>query len=262
MNTWVLLAIGAGLPLLTMLGLWYWIGRKGQAGIVDVAWASLIGILGGVYALLGAGDRSRRLVAAVLIGIWAVRLASHILVRLGKEKEDPRYEELKKQWAGNASTKLLVFYLFQAAAAFGFSLPLLVACQAETPLSVWDGIGILVWCVAITGESLADYQLKAYKASNPPRGSVCQEGLWRYSRHPNYFFEWVHWFAYVFLALQAPMGWLTVLAPLAMLYFILYVTGIPPTEKQALKSRPESYREYQQTTNAFFPGPPRQRTSE
>ena len=130
---------------------------------------------------------------------------------------------------------------------------MLIGAQNESPIGWIDYLGIVVWCLAIAGESLADYQLHQFRQQENTRGQVCQTGLWYYSRHPNYFFEWLHWWSYVCLAITGSWGWLTIFAPLSMLYFILKVTGIPPTEKQALKSRGEAYRRYQQTTSAFFP---------
>ena len=109
---------------------------------------------------------------------------------------------------------------------------------------------------SLHGGAIADRQLRAFARDPANKGKVCDQGLWAWSRHPNYFFEWLHWFSYVLLCWQHPWGWLTVIAPLVMLYFILFVTGIPPTEKQALKSRPKSYRDYQRTTSPFFPWPP------
>jgi steroid 5-alpha reductase family enzyme len=115
-------------------------------------------------------------------------------------------------------------------------------------------IGVL----SIAGESLADWQLSRFRSQAANRGQVCNHGLWRYSRHPNYFFEWLHWWAYVCFAISNwPWGCLTLLGPLTMWYLITRVTGIPPTEAQSLKSRGEAYRRYQQTTSPFFPWFPR-----
>jgi steroid 5-alpha reductase family enzyme len=108
--------------------------------------------------------------------------------------------------------------------------------------------------VALTGESIADRQLARFRASPSNRGKVCREGLWRYSRHPNYFFEWFHWWAYAWLAVGSPLWWLPILGVVVMYLFLTRVTGVPPTEAQAIRSRGDAYREYQRTTNAFFPG--------
>jgi steroid 5-alpha reductase family enzyme len=116
-----------------------------------------------------------------------------------------------------------------------------------------DWLGFSVWLVAILGESLADRQLAAFKADPSNRGKVCSAGLWKFSRHPNYFFEWLVWVALFLFALPAPWGWTTIFAPALMLFFLLRVTGIPYTEQQSLRSRGEAYRSYQRTTSAFVP---------
>src|ERR1700761_3046303 len=140
---------------------------------------------------------------------------------------------------------MFFFFQIQAVGSVLFAVPMLIAARSRAPLGVLDFLGVAIWLIAIGGEATADRQLAAFRRDEANRGAVCQRGLWHYSRHPNYFFEWLHWWAYVALAANAPLGWLTLIGPLAMLYFILFVTGIPPTEAQSLKSRGEKYREYQ-----------------
>jgi steroid 5-alpha reductase family enzyme len=118
-------------------------------------------------------------------------------------------------------------------------------------------LAVFVWCVAIGGESLADTQLARWRREPSNRGRTCRKGLWKCSRHPNYFFEWIHWWTYVILGATAAHGWVTLLGPALMLMFLYRVTGIPYTEAQALKSRGEDYRQYQKTVSAFFPWFPR-----
>jgi steroid 5-alpha reductase family enzyme len=115
----------------------------------------------------------------------------------------------------------------------------------------WTALGL--WLIGIAGESVADYQLKQFKADPANKGKTCDAGLWNYSRHPNYFFEWLIWVSYFVFALGSPFGWVSLIAPLLMIYFLLKVTGIPATEEQALKTKGEAYRRYQQTTSAFIP---------
>jgi steroid 5-alpha reductase family enzyme len=150
---------------------------------------------------------------------------------------------------------MLLFYQSQAISAPLFALPLLLAGMSPASLHLLDLVGIVLWLVAITGEWQADRQLALFRADPANRGRVCQHGWWRFSRHPNYFFEWLHWCSYVPLAISAPGGWLSLLTPAAMYYFLNYVTGIPLAEDQALRSRGEEYRDYQRRTNPFFPGP-------
>jgi steroid 5-alpha reductase family enzyme len=140
-----------------------------------------------------------------------------------------------------------------------FAIPMLVAARNPAPPAIWDALGVAIWLLAVAGESLADRQLSRFRRDPARRGQVCQLGLWRYSRHPNYFFEWLHWWSYVCLAVGAPWGWAAIVGPLAMLYFLLFVTGVKPTEAQALLTRGAAYREYQRTTSAFIPWPPQRR---
>jgi steroid 5-alpha reductase family enzyme len=118
-------------------------------------------------------------------------------------------------------------------------------------------VGVGLWFIGWIGEAVADSQLKRFRKrqNSESENSVCQTGLWRYSRHPNYFFEWLIWVGFAFLALSAPGGWMGLLAPLLMWHFLVNVTGIPMTETLSVKSKGEAYRRYQYTTNAFFPGP-------
>ncbi|MEM7054670.1 MAG: DUF1295 domain-containing protein, partial [Pseudomonadota bacterium] len=150
------------------------------------------------------------------------------------------------------------FFLFQGLLAWLFALPAwVVASDASSALSIWVILGVVFWLVSLAGESLADRQLDVFRTNPDNKGKVCKVGLWRYSRHPNYFFEWLHWFAYPLIALGAPYHWITWFGPVLMFAFLYRVTGIPYTEKQSLKSRGEAYREYQRTTSAFLPWPPK-----
>ena len=145
---------------------------------------------------------------------------------------------------------------FLIAALFGLflSLPFLLAALNPAPtLSAFEYAGIALWLIALAGEAVADAQLAAFKRDPTSHGQVCQRGLWNYSRHPNYFFEWLIWVAWALFALASPYGWIALLCPLLMFYFLFRVTGIPATEAQALRSKGDAYRRYQQTTSAFVP---------
>jgi steroid 5-alpha reductase family enzyme len=245
--------IGWCLMAFVMAALWQWQRRSGDAGIVDVAWGLGVAALATGYAVVSDGHPTRRFVVALLAILWAVRLSGYILVRVMTLPEDGRYQTMKQEWGGDAQRKLFAFFQMQALASVIFSLPMWFAVRGKEPLSGWDFAGILLWFIAIGGETIADRQLAIFRGNPGNRGMVCNIGLWRYSRHPNYFFEWLHWWSYVLLSIGASWGWLTLIGPLLMLYFILYVTGIPPTEAQALRSRGDAYREYQRTTSPFVP---------
>ncbi len=248
------IAVGWVMMVVVMLIVWFIQRRTGDAGIVDAAWTFGVGGLGAMFAMVSRdGLWERRLIVAILVVVWATRLGGHIVQRLRTMPEDGRYQRLKAEWGATAQRRLFRFFQFQALAAVLFAMPMLLAGQSNSPLAILDFVGITIWVVAIACEAISDRQLADFRADPDRRGRVCQHGLWRYSRHPNYFFEWLQWWSYVCLAVSSPWGWLAAFAPLAMLYLLLFVTGIPPTEAQALLSRGEAYREYQRTTNSFFP---------
>jgi steroid 5-alpha reductase family enzyme len=262
MIVWQLLA-GWGAMALVMAGLWGLQRRSGDAGIVDVAWGAGVGLLAAAYAALcPSGDAVRRGLIALLALAWSLRLSGHILIRLRRLPEDGRYQSLRNEWGTRAQRNLFLFFQLQAFWSALFSIPMLIAVRNPEPaLNAWDWTALLIWAVAVGGEAIADRQLSRFRHNSANKGKVCREGLWRYSRHPNYFFEWIHWWAWVPLSIGAPLWWVTMAGPLVMLWFLLKVTGVPPTEAQAIRSRGEAYRDYQQTTSAFFPWFPREKAS-
>lgn len=254
MNVWLLILFCWLGVAVVMALLWGLQRLQGDSGIVDVAWGLGVGLISVVFAVFSEGDLTRRTIVGVLAMAWAARLSGYILTRLFQLPEDGRYVTLKQNWGDKAQANLFWFFQVQALWAVLFALPMLMACRNPLPFpTVWDYLGLAVWALAVGGESLADRQLAQFRNNPENKGEVCRDGLWRYSRHPNYFFEWIHWWGYVCLSVGAAYWWTTILAPLAMLYFLFKVTGIPPTEAQCLKSRGEKYREYQRTTSPFFP---------
>jgi len=256
-NPWTLIAVSWVAMALLMSILWELQRRLGKAAIVDAAWAAGIGAVSVLFAVFAEGDPMRRLLVGAMAGLWGGRLAGHLLVRVLGEWEDGRYRTLRRQWGSKSNPYLFLFFQVQALWALLFSLPMLVASMNPHPVGPQDFAGVLVWAIALSGEALADRQLASFRKKSGTGSMVCQEGLWRYSRHPNYFFEWLHWWAYVLLGWSGPQGWLTLAGPLLMFLFLFKITGIPPTERQALASRGNAYREYQRTTSIFVPWPPR-----
>jgi steroid 5-alpha reductase family enzyme len=243
----------AGIAML--VGLWAVQLRTRDAATIDVGWTVLVAAGAVAAAALSEGDPARRALVAGLAAAWALRLGLY-LVRdrvLSGRGEDGRYRALRERWGEAAPRNFLLLYLAQAVVAALFVVPLWAAMQGS-PLDGWAAAGVLVWLVAVGGEWLADRELARFRADPANRGAVCRSGLWKYSRHPNYFFEWVHWWVYVLIGRAAP---LTLLGPLAMLLFLFRVTGIPYTERQAVKTRGDAYRAYQASTSAFVPWPPR-----
>jgi steroid 5-alpha reductase family enzyme len=242
-------------------GLYFFARLLDNYGVVDIAWSYAFGALAIFYATAGRGWAPRRTLLAVLVGLWALRLGTHLLVRVAKHHpvEDARYAQLRRDWAANFGAKMFGFFQLQAASVVLLGAAFLVAAQNPAarfhPLEI-AGAGL--WLLAIAGEALADAQLAAFKRDPAQRGRVCDRGLWRYSRHPNYFFEWLVWVAYALCALPSPLGWLGLVGPAGILYLLLRVTGIPLTEEQSLRSKGDAYRRYRETTSAFVPLPPRQ----
>ncbi|MGE5234824.1 MAG: DUF1295 domain-containing protein [Acidobacteriota bacterium] len=234
-----------------------WLVQKAtdDAGIVDVGWSAGLGVIAVLAAFLLDADPSRRLLVALLAGVWSLRLAGYLLVnRVLGRPEDGRYRTLRARWGAAAQRNFFVFFQAQAALDVVFALPFLFAMANPRPLlGVVDLLGIGVWTVAVVGEAMADAQLARFRSDPTNRGRTCRRGLWRVSRHPNYFFEWLHWWAYVALAFPGPGWWVALLGPALMLLFLFKVTGIPATEAQALASRGEEYRDYQRTTSVFVP---------
>jgi steroid 5-alpha reductase family enzyme len=195
-----------------------------------------------------------------MVTAWSLRLTVYLARRVAAlhPEEDARYQDLRKAWAGRLDLRFFVFFQAQALAAVIFSAPHAIAAVDPTPdLGPLELSGIALWLCGLAGESLADYQLARFKADPGRRGQVCRAGLWNYSRHPNYFFEWLVWCGFAVFALGSPYGALGLVAPALMLYTLLKVTGIPATEEAAVKRRGDAYRAYQRTTSAFVPWFPR-----
>ena len=229
-----------------------------NAGIVDVAWSFGVGAAAVLVAATGSGAPLPRLLLAVLGGAWGLRLGLHLWHRVSGEAEDGRYAQLRKRW-GNAPAKWLAMFQFQAVLIALFALPFLAVAANPVPeWYAWFVAGIATWLLCVGGEALADRQLARFRANPANRGKTCRDGLWRYSRHPNYFFEWLHWFAYVLLAVGSPLHWLAWSGPVVMYVFLRWVSGIPWTEQQALRTRGEDYARYQRTTPMLIPWFPKE----
>ncbi|WP_232375698.1 DUF1295 domain-containing protein [Mesorhizobium comanense] len=264
------LAVAAITLSLVMTGAWLVAIRTGQSGWIDAIWSLAVGGAGVALALLpsdgGSQLATRHHVVALLAAFWSLRLGLHIVSRTMKGGDDPRYAQLRQDWGENFRRRLFWFLQIQAACAL--LLVLAIATAAHNPASelrLGDWLGIIIMLVAIAGETLADRQLARFRADPQNKGRVCDAGLWRYSRHPNYFFEWLAWLAYAAIAIDPtgayPWGWIALCGPLFMYWLLVHVSGIPPLEAHMLRSRSDAFRTYQQRVNAFWPGPPAQPSS-
>ncbi len=251
----LLIAVATGCAA-SMMGALYFVQRaRANANIVDFGWAAGVGGVALWYAAAAPGDGAHRLALAVVGSLWAFRLSFYLLRdRVLYAKEDGRYRVLRESWGARAQRNFLIFFLAQAALVVLFSAPhLMTALRPGPGLSPWGWCGVVVGLGAILGETIADRQLRRWRDAPANRGRTCRSGLWRYSRHPNYFFEWLHWWAYVLLCAGTWHVIGALAGPALMFVFLFRVTGIPYTERQALVSRGDDYREYQRTTSKFFP---------
>ncbi len=230
-----------------------------DASPVDAVWSASMGLMGILYAVLGSAPAAARVLLAVMAGIWAFRLAGYLALRMRGQPEDSRYAAARASWGRRADVYLLGFFLFQAVVAWILSLPfLIVAYMPSNPPAVLVVLGVLVWLISVGGEALADRQLHRFKQDPANKGKVFRGGLWRYSRHPNYFFESLHWVSYVIIAIGAPYWWATLASPVIMAVLLLKVSGIPTIETKDASNKREGHDKYVRTTNAFIPWPPSQ----
>jgi len=262
-----LAAIALSLAILMAIA-WMVQQRSGNSGWVDTIWTFSVGLVGAssaVWPIGGDAPTARQWLVAALALTWSLRLGLHIAARTVHISDDPRYAAFASEWGGDAPRRMFIFLQNQALGSIPLAFAIFVA--ARFPQAGWrmaDVIGALILIAGISGEALADAQLRQFRRDAGNKGRVCDVGLWRWSRHPNYFFEWFCWLAYPVIAvplldpLRYPWGFASLLAPLLMYWFLVHVTGIPPLEAQMLASRGERYRAYQLRTSAFLPLPPRQ----
>ena len=239
---------------------WMLSRRLDNYSLVDITWSYALAVLVPMYALITQGNPTRRMIALVMACAWSLRLGTYLLIRIRRHHphEDIRYQAMRQKWAGNLGGSFFAFFQAQAVLIVLLSVPFAIALRnAATLISPLEWFGFAIWLVAILGESIADAQMNRFKSDGANKGKVCQVGLWRYSRHPNYFFESLIWWGCWLFACGTPGGWVTIYAPLLILFFLLRVTGIPLTEKCAIESKGDAYRDYQKTTSAFIPWLPR-----
>ncbi len=257
-----LIAIAAALSVI-MTGAWILWRRTGNSGWVDTVWTFGLGLTGAVAALVSIGGaplQPRQIIVAAFASIWAARLGLHIGARTTKIADDPRYAGMIEGWGKDAPRRMFILLQKQALVSIPLAFAMFVAAHHPAPgFELRDALAILVMAIAVGGEGLADWQLQTFKSDPANKGGINDVGLWRYSRHPNYFFETLSWLAYAVLAIDVtfayPWGFAALLGPLCMYWLLVYVSGIPPLEEHMLRTRGDKFRAYQRRTNAFFPGP-------
>lgn len=231
-----------------------------NASIIDIFWGPGFVLLAVVYALLSDdGYSGRQVLVSVLTGIWGLRLGGYILWRNSGHGEDYRYQKMREN-AGRAFwwRSLLTVFWLQGAMLWIVAWPLLVAVHSDDPdsLAITDYIGAAVWLVGVSFEAISDFQLARFKADPSNKGKVMDRGLWRYSRHPNYFGNATLWWGLFIIAAGTPWGAATVFSPLLMTFLLTRVSGVALLERTIKKRRPE-YADYERRTSAFIPLPPK-----
>lgn len=233
--------------------------RTRRSGFIDGIWALSTGVATLALILTLSAPIERPLVVAALVAVWAVRLGRHLVTRTlrGGGADDPRYAALRREWGDAAPRKLFMFLQMQAIAGWLLAISAAAAASRPGPLGWPDALGLAIVVAALAGEWQADRTLAAFRQDRP--GEVCDRGLWGWSRHPNYFFEWLFWVGLAVLGLSG-FDWRTALvlvAPVSIYWLLVHVSGIPPLEKHMVESRGEAFRAYQRRVPAFFPRPPR-----
>ena len=233
-----------------------------RTDIIDMMWGIVIVVLA-IASFLANPDGvgvglNIQTVATLLVTIWGVRLVHHIIRRLLKSTEDPRYKELRKKWRGNQAVNsyLRVFVVQAILAVIVVAAVICINAADETIFGIWAWVGVGVWIVGFLCESIGDWQLKRFLERSSSKNSLMTDGLWRYSRHPNYFGEAVQWWGIFIIALSLPYGWMGIISPVVITYLLLYVSGVPLAEKRAARKR--GWKAYARRTSVFIPQLPRE----
>jgi len=245
---------------------WWLQQRTDISSWIDFGWTVSVGFVGVGAAMLPlnpAWPDVRQLVVAAWMICWSLRLASHLLRRARRGHDDPRYAELSRQWGDDAKRRMFWFAQAQAVAALPLVLAALLAAHRPGLWPGWlDVLGSITLGAGLVGAAVSDRQLSEFASLPAHRGKVCDQGLWRWSRHPNYFFEWLGWMGLAITASdpggEYPAGWLAILAPIAMYWLLVHVSGIPPLEAHMAQTRGDVWKSYCFRTSAFFPWPPHQ----
>jgi steroid 5-alpha reductase family enzyme len=239
--------------------------KTGQSGWIDATWSFAIGAAGVFLSLAPLGGESptaRQIMIAAFAAASSLRLGAHIVSRSLNAGEDPRYHALALEWGEDFPRRLFWFLQIQAACAFLLSLSIFLAARNPAAFpAITDILSATALTIAIAGEAWSDSTLARFRAKSAALPGVCMIGPWAWSRHPNYFFQWLSWVGFALAAIDLtgawPQGWLALLAPLFMYWLLAHVSGVPPLEKHMLSSRGDAFRAYQTRVNVFFPGPPR-----
>ena len=235
---------------------WLFSIAKRDVSFVDSLWSLFFLLAAVVFALTSTPLSDRAALVLALVAVWALRLSIYITARNWGKPEDYRYREIRaRNEPGFAFKSLYIVFGLQGLLAWFIAFPLYPAISSAAPLGVVDAVAAALWLVGMVFEAGGDYQLAKFKADGDNKGRVLDTGLWKYTRHPNYFGDFCVWWAFYLLSVPAG-GWWTIASPLLMSFLLLKVSGVAMLEKTITDRRP-GYADYIRRTNAFFPGPPR-----
>lgn len=256
------LLLTAGLTVVLFYWVWVYAVKIENFSIIDAAWAGCFTIHALIFFNFSAGFQLRKWLFLLVIALWSLRLAFFLAKRIKSHhpQEDTRYRQLRQEYGASYKKRFLYFFLFQAVSVSFLTVPMLFVFNNPNPnMHLVEWAGFVFFFASLGGEALADSQMSAFKLHAANAGKVCNVGLWRYSRHPNYFFESCIWFSFYLFMLGTPGLWWALYAPLAILFLLVKVTGVPPSEAQSLATRGDAYREYQKKTSVFVPWFPREK---
>lgn len=254
----VLLACAASVAVL-MIATWVVSVLVKDASIVDIVWGLGFVVVAGTALAAGEGWDARRQLLFVLVGLWGLRLAGYLAWRNLGHGEDYRYRAMRKKWGDRFwLVSLGQVFLLQGVLMWIVSLPVQLSATASTPTSFGPlaYLGVAIWFVGLLFETLGDAQLARFKANPDNQGKVMDQGLWRYTRHPNYFGDFCVWWGIFLIAAETTAGRWGIVGPALMSFLLLRVSGVAMLEKTIGKRRP-GYEEYVRRTSAFFPRPPK-----
>jgi steroid 5-alpha reductase family enzyme len=247
-----------GGAVLLYMTVWFLVSLLRQRNdVADVAWG--LGFILAAVVSLVAGDlyAPRAMLVSLLVLVWGIRLAAHIHTRNRGKGEDPRYKQWREEWGKSFYLRsFLQVFLLQGILLVAVAAPVIaVNGSPSSPFTWLDALGCMIWLTGISFEAIGDWQLLRFIRDPANKGRLMTCGLWRYTRHPNYFGEVTLWWGIYLIALSVPHGWMTVVGPLTITLLILKVSGIPMLEK-SYEGR-HDFQEYKRRTSAFFPLPPR-----
>ncbi|MBK9143357.1 MAG: DUF1295 domain-containing protein [Candidatus Melainabacteria bacterium] len=249
------LCYGLGISCSIFFVAWLFTIRHRNAALADIAWSFGFTAIAIYYCSVCDGWLTRKIVLLTMISVWSLRLGFYLLGRTiaSIDREDTRYNHLRQRFRGPLPLYFLWIFFCQALLQTAVSVPFLLSAADPRPgFTPIELASVLLFVPSFLLEIVADRQLAAFKRGSSG-GAVCKAGLWRYSRHPNYFFEWLIWCSFAGYASGAPEGPIAVASPLIMLFMLLFVSGVRLSEEVSLKSRGEEYRRYQRETSAFVP---------